>query len=130
MYSNSMDIEILDVSSCVILRSFPFCICFTCFKCKDFDSERSPRSYKKCLGRDLLASRAPPQCSPSLSLSFSKPMYVCGADCVFPETTHQRVRRKSELSYHESSQQNEQAANYILSSKGTQLYPIRRVIRV
>ena len=53
----------------MILRSFPFCICFTCFKWKDFDSERSPRSYKKCLGRDLLASRAPPQCSPSLSLS-------------------------------------------------------------
>ena len=83
MYSNSMNIEIHVVWCYVILRFFPFCICFTCFKWKDFDSDSSPRSYKKCLGRDLLGSREPPQCSPSLSLSFSKPMYVCGADCVF-----------------------------------------------
>lgn len=88
MYSNSMDIEILDVSSCVILRSFPFCICFTCFKCKDFDSERSPRSYKKCLGRDLLASRAPPQCSPSLSLSLFQNQCMSAGQTAFFQKLH------------------------------------------
>ncbi len=52
----------------MILRSFPFCICFTCFKWKDLDSASSPRSCKKCLGRDLLGSRAPPVLSLPLSL--------------------------------------------------------------